>query len=75
MSASRIRIPESLRPLAALAARLGWVISQAGSGHLRWEAPDGKVVITSATPSCKRGKGSRNDRARLRKAGLRLETS
>lgn len=68
----RPRTPEPLRAMAGLAHRLSWRITLTGGGHLRWQAPDGTAVITASTPSDRRG--SRNDRSRLRRAGLK-ETS
>jgi len=69
---ARPRIPEPLRAMAALARKLGWRISLAGSGHLRWQAPDGAVVVTASTPGDRRA--TLNERARLRRAGLRKES-
>jgi hypothetical protein len=73
VSASRIRVPEPLRATARLARRLGWRLSRSGTGHLRWESPDGAVVFTTSTPGDRRS--TLNDRAELRRAGLRTETS
>ncbi len=72
MSTSRVRVPEPLRATARLARRRKWKITLAGSGHLRWHAPDGTVVVTASTPSDHRS--TRNSRAALRRAGLRPET-
>jgi hypothetical protein len=66
--ATRLRIPEPLRTLAALAHRLEWTVTHTRSGHLRWQAPDGAYVITASTPGDRRA--VRNERARLRRAGL-----
>lgn len=63
-----MKLPEAYRTVARLAASAGWRITRLGSGHLRWESPDGAVVITPSTPSCKRGVA--NAKARLRRAGL-----
>ncbi len=73
MGRSRLRIPGALRSLARAAHRAGWSITLTGTGHLRWESPDGTVVITPSTPSDHRS--SRNSRARLRRAGLKEEES
>ena len=70
---SGLRIPEPLRAAARTARRAGWLVTYSGSGHLRWEAPDGTVVMTSSTPSSMAG--TRAARARLRKAGLTMERS
>jgi hypothetical protein len=67
MSRSRLRIPEPYRPAAKIARALGWSIVMTGRGRLKWTAPDGTVVLTAATPSS----GSREDRAKLRRAGLK----
>jgi hypothetical protein len=71
VSASRLKIPDGLRAMADLARRLEWTITRCGSGHLAWRSPDGTVVFTASTPSDLRG--VRNARAKLRRAGLRLE--
>jgi predicted RNA binding protein YcfA (HicA-like mRNA interferase family) len=63
-----LRIPEPYRALAKLARRLGWTVSSTRNSHLRWRRPDGHVVITAGSPSDHRG--IRNDKVRLRKAGL-----
>lgn len=72
MSATHPRIPEPLRHLARIAREAGWAITRAGSGHLRWQSPAGDVVITSGSPGDRRS--ALNERSRLRRAGLRLET-
>ena len=66
---NRPRIPEPLRALARIAVAAGWQITRLGSGHLRWQAPDGAVVVTASTPGDRRT--ALNERARLRRAGLR----
>jgi hypothetical protein len=68
VSTSRLKIPEAYRALARTALRLGWTISRHGSGHLRWLSPSGAVITTAGSPSDRRS--IRNDRARLRRAGL-----
>jgi hypothetical protein len=65
------RVPEPYRALAKLARKHSWVISPTRNGHLRWRRPDGHAVITAGSPSDHRG--IRNDKARLRKAGLNEE--
>lgn len=72
MSRSRLRIPEPYRALAKLARRAGWRICPAGNGHLKWVPPKGMPVFTAATPGTS---GAREDRAKLRRAGLNEETS
>jgi hypothetical protein len=69
MSTARPRIPEPLHAAARAARRARWSITRTRSGHLRWKAPDGTVIVTASTPSC--SAGSRNAIARLRRAGLR----
>lgn len=71
---ARMKIPEPHRKLARLALALGWKLSRDGSGHLRWTSPDGSSLTTSSTPRGGR-RTIENERARLRKAGLRLEAS
>ena len=68
---TRVRIPEPLRTMAALAYRLQWTVTHTRSGHLRWQAPDGQVVVTASTSGDRRA--ALNERARLRRAGLREE--
>jgi hypothetical protein len=63
MSTSRPKIPEGLRALA---------ITRTGSGHLRWQHPDGKHVITPSTPHGG-NRSIRNSRAELKRAGLTEE--
>jgi hypothetical protein len=43
---------KEIRKLIRQYRRLGWTISVAGSGHIRWASPQGRVVVSSATPSC-----------------------
>ena len=69
---SRVKVPEAYRTLARAAREARWKITRHGSGHLRWQSPAGVVVTTAATPSDHRA--VLNDRARLRRAGLTLET-
>lgn len=63
-----MKIPEAYRSLARRARRAGWTITRHNSSHLRWEAPDGAVVTTASSPGDRRS--FRNERARLRRAGL-----
>jgi hypothetical protein len=71
---SRPKIPEPLRALARTARRAEWSITRTGSGHLRWQHPDGKHVITPSTPHGG-NRSIRNSRAELKRAGLTEETS
>lgn len=66
------RIPEPLRAMAKLARRLQWTISYTGSGHLRWQPPSGMAIYTPSTPGG--GRSIPNCIAKLRRAGLTLET-
>lgn len=72
MSTSRPKVPEPYRKLAAAARKARWKITRHGSGHLRWQAPDGAVVTTPCSPGDRRG--VLNSRAALRRAGLRKDT-
>jgi predicted RNA binding protein YcfA (HicA-like mRNA interferase family) len=69
VSRNRLRIPDALRSMADLAAKLGWTVTHTRSGHLRWRSPDGVTVFTPSTPSDHRS--SKNSRAQLRRAGLK----
>lgn len=71
---NRIRVPEPLRSLALSARRSGWILTRTGSGHLRWQPPDGRHVITPSTPRGGR-RSIQNARAELRRAGLTEETA
>jgi predicted RNA binding protein YcfA (HicA-like mRNA interferase family) len=71
---NRIRVPEPLRSLARSARHAGWILTRTGSGHLRWQHPDGRHVITPSTPHGG-NRSIRNARAELKRAGLTEETS
>lgn len=71
---NRIRVPEPLRSLARSAHHAKWVITRTGSGHLRWQPPAGRHVITPSTPRGGR-RSIQNARAELRRAGLTEGTS
>jgi hypothetical protein len=45
------KIPPDMRKLARQARRQGWTVTMTNKCHWRWEAPDGRVVITSSSPS------------------------
>lgn len=66
-----MRIPRDLRDLYQLAVRRGWVITYAGSGHLKWRSPAGVLVVTGSTPG--KGRSIDNCRAKLNRAGLKIE--
>jgi hypothetical protein len=59
--------------LCRTACRQGWTVKIGGSGHVRFQAPDGKgpLVVGSCTPSDGRF-GVRKLRHDLRRAGLAL---
>ena len=46
----------------------GWRVSQSNGGHVKWLAPNGKVVFTSSTPSDNRA--LKNIQSNLKAAGL-----
>jgi len=53
------------------AKRQGWPVLTNGAGHLEWQAPDGRIVITPA--KILRPDTIRRVRHALRKAGLQFE--
>ena len=63
-----LRIPEPFRPLADQARAAGWTIEMTGGTHLRWTAPGGQAVISSASPSDRRATVQLT--GNLRQAGL-----
>jgi hypothetical protein len=67
------KIPDGLRSLARLARARGWRIEHARSGHLHWTSPGGRRITTANTPSDHRT--TRNDAAKLRRAGLNDRTT
>ena len=67
---SRLHIPEPYRKFARTAKRLGWKLSVAGNGHLRWKPPNDRPLYTAGSP----GSGVSADLAKLRKAGLEENT-
>lgn len=52
-----------------MALAQGWTIRRTGGDHFLWMAPDGRRVYCGSTPSDVRA--GKNQRARLRRAGLR----
>lgn len=54
--------------VSQLAAKQGWDVEMTGGGHLKWTAPDGKIVFTSSTP--KGDDGVRKAIADLERFGL-----
>jgi hypothetical protein len=63
------KIPRQLHGHARLALSRGWTISATGSGHLKWQAPDGQTtVFTPRTHSDPRS--IPNVVAKLKRAGL-----
>jgi len=64
-----VKYPSALRKEIRLAVRLHWAVVVAGSGHLKWYDPEGKLrLTTSMTFSDPRG--VLNAKAQLRKLGL-----
>jgi hypothetical protein len=59
-----------LAALRRLARRQGWTVEVNGHGHLEWESPEGRVVITSSTPSAQNA--IRRIKHDLARAGLDL---
>jgi len=59
---------KELRELRRTAELAGWRVEDRKAGHLKWISPDGAVVFSSSTPSCRRG--MLNHLAALRRAGL-----
>lgn len=64
---ARSAVPKELRPFYDAAMRAHWTVDLGGGGHLRWRAPNGRMVFTSASP---RHAGTHKVRADLRRAGL-----
>lgn len=62
-------LPDYLRATARKAVGAGFDIEQAGSGHLRWRAPDGQITVTAATGRV-RGASAQNTLAALRRIGV-----
>lgn len=44
-------LPKDMAELRKLATEQGWLITETGSGHLKWVPPKGRAVITSKSPS------------------------
>ncbi len=60
-----------LLQLVELADQAGWRVVQTRRNHFAFYSPDGRTIVTIAgTPSDRRTR--RNDKARLRRAGLEL---
>jgi predicted RNA binding protein YcfA (HicA-like mRNA interferase family) len=64
-----MKLPRQQRKLAKQAKAQGWEIRRTRGDHLVWVAPNGRKVYSSATPSDHRA--VKNQRARLRRAGLK----
>ncbi len=65
------KIPEALRGAARIARKAGWKITVTGSGHLKWTPPEGRFIVTPASPRAGR-RSQQNSLAELRRAGLRF---
>lgn len=63
-------IPRLWRDLARHATAAGWTIRRTRRGHLVWIGPDGLRLVTGSTPGDRRA--TRNHRAALRRAGLKV---
>lgn len=63
-----MKVPRDMKPLVQAAREAGWEVTMSGGGHLRFEAPNGELVFTSSSPSCRRA--AANTRAELRRKGL-----
>lgn len=61
-------LPHEWRPLVQAAADARWTLEKTGSGHIRWQSPEGTCTFTSSSPSDRRA--MYNARSRLRRAGL-----
>ena len=59
---------KDIEKLAKAAVAEGWRVEIANGGHVKWFAPDGVTIITSAMTSSPRGWA--NHKAMLRRAGL-----
>jgi hypothetical protein len=60
--------PKELRPLIRRARKLGWTVVATSRGHLRWFAPDGRLISTSGGTS--NGIGVRCALVQLKRGGL-----
>lgn len=45
------KVPKDLRALAKRYVAKGWTLKPTRSGHIKWTAPGGQVVISGSTPS------------------------
>ena len=61
---------KDLKTLQKEAVSQGWVVNLSNGNHIKWIAPNGKVVFTSNTPSDKRA--LENMKRDLKSAGLVL---
>jgi predicted RNA binding protein YcfA (HicA-like mRNA interferase family) len=59
---------KEIQELIKVAEDQGWRVERSNGGHFKWLAPNGKMVITSATPSDKRAFA--NIQTDLRRYGL-----
>lgn len=64
-------LPPEIKRWWRQAERDGWEVKYTAGSHIRFRAPDGAVVIVSATPS-KGHRSLKNCRARLRRAGMAI---
>jgi hypothetical protein len=62
---------KDVKQLIKVAEQQGWTVTRTGTLHLRWQAPDGRVLFRNGTsPSDRRAVA--NLRSDLRRLGLRL---
>jgi predicted RNA binding protein YcfA (HicA-like mRNA interferase family) len=59
---------KELKVLEKQALNQGWRVLHSKGGHIKWVAPNGKIVFTSATPSDNRA--IKNIQSNLKSAGL-----
>lgn len=63
-----MKVPRQYKALLRMAVEQGWEVRMTRSSHVRWQAPDGQIVITASSTAS--WSAYRNARAKLRRAGL-----
>lgn len=63
-------VSKDFRPLLDAALAAGWHISSTSGNHVKWKSPEGKMVVTSCSPSDHRA--FQNARSTLRRYGLSI---
>ncbi len=61
-------LSKEFRPMLDAAIAAGWTVTGTKGGHVKWKSPQGKMVVTSRTPSDHRA--MHNARSSLRRLGL-----